>query len=47
MTIKSLEYDYIVIGSGAGGGIVFDELKKKKIKMFYLSKKVHMLKVKI
>ena len=38
MTIKNIEYDYVVIGSGAGGGIVFDELKKK-IKMFYLSKK--------
>ena len=30
MTIKNIEYDYVVVGSGAGGGIVFDELKKKK-----------------
>ena len=40
MTIKNIEYDYVVVGSGAGGGIVFDELKKK-IKMYYLEKGPH------
>ena len=28
MINKKLDYDYIVVGSGAAGGIVYDELKK-------------------
>mgnify|MGYP001367217492 CR=1 FL=1 len=30
MNLDNVEYDFVVIGSGAAGGIVFDELKKKK-----------------
>ncbi len=41
MTIRSLEYDYIVIGSGAGGGIVFDELKKKNKNVLLIEKGPH------
>lgn len=41
MTIKSLEYDYIVIGSGAGGGIVFDELKKNNKNVLLIEKGPH------
>ena len=29
MNLDNVEYDFVVIGSGAAGGIVFDELKKK------------------
>ena len=29
MIPKKYEYDYVVVGSGAAGGIVYDELKKK------------------
>ena len=29
MNTDKLVYDYIVVGSGAAGGVVFDELKKK------------------
>ena len=34
MIPNKYEYDYVVVGSGAAGGIVYDELKKKKTKMF-------------
>tara|TARA_B100000989_G_scaffold298943_1_gene291259 strand:+ start:19458 stop:20882 length:1425 start_codon:yes stop_codon:yes gene_type:complete len=38
---KSLEYDYIVIGSGAGGGVVFDELKKNNKNVLLIEKGPH------
>ena len=41
MTIKNIEYDYVVVGSGAGGGIVFDELKKKNKNVLLIEKGPH------
>lgn len=41
MMNKSLEYDYIVIGSGAGGGVVFDELKKNNKNVLLIEKGPH------
>ena len=41
MINKSLEYDYIVIGSGAGGGVVFDELKKNNKNVLLIEKGPH------
>ena len=31
MNSENLNYDYVVVGSGAAGGVVFDELKKKTL----------------
>ena len=41
MTNKKLDYDYIVVGSGAAGGIVYDELKKNKKNVLLIEKGPH------
>ena len=38
MTNKKLDYDYIVVGSGAAGGIVYDELKKNNKNVLLIEK---------
>ena len=38
MNTDKLVYDYIVVGSGAAGGVVFDELKKKNKNVLLVEK---------
>ena len=41
MINKKLDYDYIVVGSGAAGGIVYDELKKNNKNVLLIEKGPH------
>jgi hypothetical protein len=41
MTTDKLAYDYVVVGSGAAGGIVFDELSKRNKNVLLVEKGLH------
>ena len=41
MNSENLNYDYVVVGSGAAGGVVFDELKKKNLNVLLIEKGNH------